>query len=58
MKIDYPTITVPIPPLGLRPKYIHNKTRIKEILDAMKRYSEQRFPIPIEWVEELKELID
>lgn len=58
MKIDYPTITVPIPPLGLRPKYIHDKTRIKEILDAMKRYSEQRFPIPIEWVEELKELID
>ena len=45
------------PPLGLKPKYIHDKARIKEILDAMERYSYQRFPIPIEWVEELRELI-
>lgn len=50
--------TVPLPPLGLTPKLIHNKKRVLEILDAMERYSEQRFPIPIEWVEELKELID
>ena len=49
---------VPKPPLGLKPKYIHDKTRIREILDAMERYSEQRFPIPIEWVEELRELIE
>lgn len=58
MNIDYLATTVPMPPLGLKPKYIHDKTRIKEILDAMERYSERRFPIPIEWVEELKELID
>ena len=57
MNIDYPTTTVPMPPLGLKPKYIHDKTRIKEILDAMERYSEQRFPIPLEWIEELRELI-
>ena len=50
--------TVPLPPLGLTPKLIHNKKRVLEILDAMERYSYQRFPIPIEWVEELKELID
>lgn len=37
MKIDYPTTA--IPPLGLKPKYIHDKLRIKEILDAMERYS-------------------
>lgn len=58
MNIDYPTTTVPTPPLGLKPKYIQDKARIKEILDAMERYSEQRFPIPIEWIEELRELID
>ena len=58
MNIDYLATTVPMPPLGLKPKYIHDKTRIKEILDAMERYSERRFLIPIEWVEELKELID
>lgn len=61
MKVDYPTIWAIKgyePPLGLKPKYIHDKTRIREILDAMERYSEQRFPIPIEWIEELRELID
>lgn len=58
MNIDYSATTVPIPPLGLKPKYIHDKARVKEILDAMERYSYQRFPVPIEWVEELKELID
>ena len=50
--------TVPLPPLGLTPKLIHNKKRVLEILDAMERYSYQRFPIPIEWVEELRELIE
>ena len=49
---------VPKPPLGLKPKFIHDKIRIKEILDAMERYSYQRFPIPIEWIEELRELIE
>ncbi len=43
--------------LDLELEFIHDKTRIKEILDAMERYSYQRFPIPIEWVEELRELI-
>lgn len=43
-------------PVGLKPEYIHDKTRVSEILDAMERYSYQRFPIPIEWIEELKEL--
>ena len=50
--------TVPLPPLGLTPKLIHNKKRVLEILDAMERYSYQRFPIPIEWIEELRELIE
>ena len=49
--------TVSKPPLGLKPKYIHDKARVEEILDAMERYSYQRFPIPIEWVEELRELV-
>ena len=46
------------PPLGLKPKYIHDKARVEEILDAMERYSYQRFPIPIEWIEELRGLIE
>ena len=54
--IDEPAILKP--PLGLKPRYIHDKARVKEILDAMERYSYQRFPIPTEWVEELRELIE
>ena len=50
--------TVPMPPLGLTPKFIHNKKRVLEILDAMERYSYVRFPAPIEWVEELRELVE
>lgn len=49
---------IPKPPLGLKPKYIHDKIRIKEILDTMERYSYQRFPVPIEWIEKLRELIE
>ena len=52
-KID--TVKIPV---GLKPKYIHDKARVSEILDAMERYSYQRFPIPIEWIEELRELIN
>ena len=45
------------PPLGLKPKWIHDEGRRKDILDAIERYSEANMPIPIEWVKELRELI-
>ena len=44
------------PPLGLKPRWLHEMHRIQEIIDAMKRYSEVEKPIPTEWVDELKEL--
>ena len=46
------------PVLGLKPKYIWDNLRIADILDAMERYSNVKKPIPIEWVRELKELLD
>ena len=45
------------PPLGLKPKRIHDKNRALEILEAMTRYIEDGSDIPKEWVEELKELV-
>ena len=45
------------PPLGLKPKWVHDYERKCEILDAMERYSEVNFPIPKEWITELRELI-
>lgn len=46
------------PPLGLKPRYIHNSQRMVEILHAMERYSNARKPIPIEWINELGDLIN
>lgn len=45
------------PPIGLKPKYIHDIERIKEIIDAMKRYSENNISIPVEWIDELVSIV-
>ena len=45
--------TVKAPPIGLRPRAIVDALRIKEILEAMVRYSDDGKYIPQEWVEEL-----
>ena len=44
------------PPLGLKPRWIHEQQRRQEIISAMERYSNADVPIPMEWIEELKEL--
>lgn len=41
------------PPIGLRPKAIVDALRIKEILEAMTRYSDDGQKIPQEWLDEL-----
>lgn len=45
------------PPLGLKPKWIHDAQRIREIFEAMERYSDAEKPIPREWIDELRELV-
>jgi len=45
------------PPLGIRPKEVIIKDRIKEIVSAMRRYQTSRKKIPSEWFEELEQLI-
>jgi len=47
------------PPLGLKPRYVHDDQRITEILEAMNRYvtSNQRMKIPHEWTKELGDLL-
>ena len=51
-----------IPPLGLKPRFIseaqYKNDRINDILNAMERYSDNNMVIPIEWVTELRELIN
>ena len=45
------------PPLGLKPRYIHEAGRAIEIMDACQRYSDAEKAIPAEWVAELRELL-
>ena len=44
------------PPLGLKPRMIHNHQRIVDILHAMLRFTTQKKTIPVEWIDELMDL--
>lgn len=44
------------PPLGLKPRHIHDETRVSEILDAVRRYYFAGKLVPREWLVELREL--
>ncbi len=44
------------PPIGLRPDYVNNTSRQKEILEACGRYIQVRKQIPSEWIKEFEEL--
>lgn len=50
--------TVAKPPLGLRPRWVVQALRIREILEAMDRYNSAGTPIPEEWSDELNELFE
>lgn len=45
------------PPLGLRPKYIADAMRAREILEAIDRYLSAGKKVPAEWIEELNDLV-
>lgn len=41
---------------GIEPRHIHDQKRRDAIFDAMIRYCNESKPIPVEWVEELRDL--
>ena len=45
------------PPIGIKPKFIHDSERMEEIMEAMERYSKAEMPIPLEWIVELRQLL-
>jgi hypothetical protein len=45
-------------PLGLKPKYIADEERKKDIISATQRYLEAGKKIPIEWIEEYNEIAE
>ena len=46
------------PPLGLRPRSVVMALRFQEVCEAIKRYWDAGFKLPIEWIEEYNELLD
>lgn len=44
-------------PIGLKPKYIVYEERIKEICDAIHRYTNSFMEIPVEWIYEYNDII-
>jgi len=46
------------PPLGIKPREIHEEERCKELISAMARYFNAGILIPLAWTEELLELLE
>lgn len=46
------------PPLGIKPRYIHEEERIADLGEAINRRIEVKQEIPIDWVSEYNELAD
>lgn len=57
-RLDEKTKNSQKPPLGLKPRYIHDSQRIDEILCAIERYTDANMSIPKSWVEELRDLFN
>lgn len=52
------TTTYPEPPLGIIPKYIWEEDRLDDLVDAIRRRIDAKFPIKEEWIKEYNELIE
>jgi hypothetical protein len=46
------------PPLGLRPRFLAEESRLIEVWEAISRYLQAGYPLPIEWIEEYNELAE
>lgn len=44
------------PPLGLEPRDYHDRMRSLSIIAAMERYAEAGKKIPMQWIDELRDL--
>lgn len=46
------------PPLGITPRWLLDEERAIEIEQAIMRYNEVDYPIPVEWIQELNEVYE
>ncbi|ASB90845.1 MULTISPECIES: hypothetical protein [Bacillus] len=45
------------PPIGVKPRFIHDEQRAEELSGAIMRYIQANKSIPTEWLEEYNELV-
>lgn len=45
------------PPIGLKPRCIHDRLRVRELLGAAASYLDAGKDVPLEWIDEAQELL-
>lgn len=45
------------PPLGVKPRWLHDEERLKDLGGAIYRYLNEQYPITLDWIKEYNELI-
>lgn len=45
------------PPLGVKPRWLHEEQRLQDLGGAIFRYLSDKMPIQIDWIEEYNEII-
>lgn len=46
------------PPIGIIPLVNHNAIRLNALMDTLQRYAEAGSPVKVQWVQEVKSLIE
>lgn len=46
------------PPIGLEPQWAHIEQRLTDVREAVNRYMNAMYPIPVEWIQEYNELVE
>ena len=54
--MDRKEIDMNKPPIGITPRWLLDEERAIEIEQAITRYNEVDYPIPVEWIQELNEV--
>lgn len=45
------------PPLGVKPRWLHDEQRLQDLGGAIYRYLSDKMPIQIDWIEEYNEIL-
>lgn len=56
--MDRKEIDMSKPPIGITPRWLLDEERAREIEQAIMRYNEVDYPIPVEWIQELNEVYE